>query len=661
MTKSWLSFPLSVLIALAVLVVDVLLPMPGSAEPVLYLWSIWIAARTGDLRWTLCVAGGVTLLAVIAPLLSQTPDEWLLATGPDGRLAIPGVRAVVIMSIWGTVLAVLPLIKARRSLQQSQALLQAETVSQAEQLVQIRQEKTAIELEAEQALRDSEALYHSLVEHLPLSVLRKDAQYRYTFVNRRFLDYSGLSLERLLGRTDFEIFSPSVAGRYRAGDEEVLTTGRTLESVESYVDPRGEQRWIRVIKSPIYDSQRTVAGVQILASDVTARQQAEAALANSRTELEARHGELQQSQQRLTQQTELLQSILASLADGVVVGDPSGRLLVWNPAAESLLGSQPGQTPIGEWPGLFGLYLADAQTPHPAGDLPLARAIAGETVHNQVLVVRNARHPEGRTISVNGGPLRDAGGHPAGGVVVLRDITSMQRAEAEIRSQNADLETLLYVTSHDLREPLRAIENFSKLVCDRYGDRLEDQGRDFLARVRRGAQRLDRLLQEVLTLSRVQRTTTPEADVPADDLVADVLRQLDPQVRETGARVRVLGPLPRLHADRRWATRALYNLVGNALKYVRPGETPDIEIAGCQFSHATGLSVSDRGPGVPAEFRERIFQLFQRAVGREIEGTGAGLAIVKRVAERHGGRAWVEDREGGGSVFFLTFKDPLPR
>ncbi len=661
MTKTSLSFPLSVVLALLVFAIDVLVPIPGSAEPVLYLWSIWIAARTGDLRWTLCMAVVVTLLATVAPLLSPTSEAWLLSLETDGRLAIPGVRAVVVMSIWGTVLVVLPLIKARRSLQQSQALLQAETVSQAEQLVQIRREKSAIELEAEQALRDSEALYHSLVEHLPLSVLRKDARLRYTFVNRRYLDYSGMSLERLLGRTDFELFPEDLAQRYRAGDEEVLSTGRTLESVDSYVDPRGEQRWIRVIKSPVYDAQRAVVGVQILASDVTARQQAEEALANSRTELEARHGELQQSQLRLQQQTELLQSILKSLADGVVVGDLAGRLMVWNPAAESLLGTAPGEAPIREWPGLFGLFLPDAQTPHPAADLPLARAIRGETVRNQPLVVRNAKHPEGRTISVNGGPLRDADGHPAGGVVVLRDITSMQQAEAEIRSQNADLETLLYVTSHDLREPLRAIENFSKLVCDKYGDRLEEQGRDFLARVRRGAQRLDRLLQEVLTLSRVQRTTQPEADVPAEELVADVLRQLEPQLRETNARVQVAHPLPLLQADRRWATRALYNLVGNALKYTCPGEPPEIEIAGCQFGQATGLSVADRGPGVPPEFRERIFQLFQRAVGREIEGTGAGLAIVKRVAERHGGRAWVEARDGGGSIFFLTFKDPLPK
>ena len=100
MTKTSLSFPLSVVLALLVFAIDVLVPIPGSAEPVLYLWSIWIAARTGDLRWTLCMAVVVTLLATVAPLLSPTSEAWLLSLETDGRLAIPGVRAVVVMSIW---------------------------------------------------------------------------------------------------------------------------------------------------------------------------------------------------------------------------------------------------------------------------------------------------------------------------------------------------------------------------------------------------------------------------------------------------------------------------------------------------------------------------------------------------------------------------------
>ena len=261
--------------------------------------------------------------------------------------------------------------------------------------------------------------------------------------------------------------------------------------------------------------------------------------------------------------------------------------------------------------------------------------------------------------------------------ILFKDITERKRAEealrrahdqlemrvqertAEILAKTRDLETLLYVTSHDLREPLRGIENFSRMVHDRYGDRLDDKGRDFLQRVIRGTQRMDQLMTDILTLSRVQRMEGAVEDIQGESIVTEALRRLDHKIKETGATVRVVKPLPRWQGNRTWATQGIYNLIANALKFRRNGEAPDVEIAPyhstVEDGSVVGLVVRDRGPGVAPEHAERIFQLFQRAVGREIEGTGAGLAIVRQVAERHGGRAWVQSREGGGAEFMLTF------
>jgi len=262
--------------------------------------------------------------------------------------------------------------------------------------------------------------------------------------------------------------------------------------------------------------------------------------------------------------------------------------------------------------------------------------------------------------------------------ILFKDITERKRAEealrrahdqlemrvqertAEILAKTRDLETLLYVTSHDLREPLRGIENFSRMVHDRYGDRLDDKGRDFLQRVIRGTQRMDQLMTDILTLSRVQRMEGAIEDIQGESIVTEALRRLDHKIKETGATVRVVEPLPRWQGNRTWATQGIYNLIANALKFRRNGEAPDVEIAPyhsttVEDGSVVGIVVRDRGPGVAPEHAERIFQLFQRAVGREVEGTGAGLAIVRQVAERHGGRAWVQSREGGGSEFMLTF------
>jgi signal transduction histidine kinase len=240
-----------------------------------------------------------------------------------------------------------------------------------------------------------------------------------------------------------------------------------------------------------------------------------------------------------------------------------------------------------------------------------------------------------------------------------REIAARGRAKAEIAAKNRDLETLLYVTSHDLREPLRAIENFSHLVHDRYGDRLDAKGQDFLRRVIQGAQRLNRLLDDILTLSRSQRMEAPAEEIDGESIVFEALKRLEGKIAATNAQIRVAKDFNGLRVDKTWATQAVYNLIANALKFTCGGAPPEVEIEpfwrNGSDSKIIGVAVGDRGPGVAPEHAERIFQLFQRAVGREVEGTGAGLAIVRQIAERHGGSAWVEPREGGGSQFIITF------
>jgi signal transduction histidine kinase len=239
------------------------------------------------------------------------------------------------------------------------------------------------------------------------------------------------------------------------------------------------------------------------------------------------------------------------------------------------------------------------------------------------------------------------------------EIAERGRARTEIAAKNRDLETLLYVTSHDLREPLRAIENFSRIVNDRYSERLDDKGQDFLRRIISGAQRLNRLLDDILTLSRSQRIGVPSEEVDGESIVSEALKRLEGKINPTRARIHVAKDFQGLRVDKTWATQAIYNLIANALKFTREGEAPDVEIAPYRPEgpgrNAIGIVVRDRGPGIAPEHTERIFQLFQRAVGREVEGTGAGLAIVRQIAERHGGSAWVEPRQGGGSEFIITF------
>jgi PAS domain S-box-containing protein len=392
---------------------------------------------------------------------------------------------------------------------------------------------------------------------------------------------------------------------------------------------------VEIIKAPMFNASGTVTGVQVAFWDVTARRRAEEELAES----ESRN-----------------RAILHAALDCIVTIDQNGKIVEFNPAAEKTFGYRREE--------ILGKDMAETLLPHPNRDRhrdTLDRySDAGEMgsmLGNRFEQTMVRRSGERFVAEMSMQPV------PLEGTTVftlfLRDVTDRKRAEEEIKRKNRDLETLLYVTSHDLREPLRAIQNFSRLVCERNAAQLDAKGQDFLKRVVRGAERLDRLLEDVLTLSRAQRSIEPVEDVALDAVVADVLQQLESRIEGSNARVQVVDKLPHLAADRRWITQAVYNLVANALKFTREGEPPDVEICAYQ-PHADepageGLVVCDRGPGVPPGYNERIFQLFQRAVGRDVEGTGAGLAIVRQIAERHGGSSWVRSREGGGSEFVVTF------
>ncbi len=229
-------------------------------------------------------------------------------------------------------------------------------------------------------------------------------------------------------------------------------------------------------------------------------------------------------------------------------------------------------------------------------------------------------------------------------------------AEALLEAQEEEIQALLHVVTHDLREPLRAIVGFSQIIESQYQDRLDPAGRDYLARVSRAAVRMDHLIRDLGTLSRARRLVPPARLVRLSDLVGAALVRLGDQVRARGATVRVLDGLGEAAVDPPWGVEAICQLLLNGLTFSGPDRPPELEIGPWSEPDAVGLAVGDRGPGVPTGQAERIFRLFQRAVGREVAGTGAGLAIVRQVAQRHGGRAWVRPRAEGGAEFVLTFR-----
>ncbi len=259
-------------------------------------------------------------------------------------------------------------------------------------------------------------------------------------------------------------------------------------------------------------------------------------------------------------------------------------------------------------------------------------------------------------------PIQEEG--PLLTLASIIDITQRKQAEESIRRTNRDLERLLYVISHDLKAPLRSIESFATLLLEDHGADLDDTGLDYLHRVIRASDHMRQLLADLLKLSRARATGDRRKAVPGRALVREVLEVLDGEIQRTGARIDVGESFPTLLVEPTWAMHALENLVANALRFHLEGVPPEIEISGFRRDDEDGVLagfvVSDRGPGIPEGQAERIFQLFQRGVGHEVPGTGAGLAIAREVAERSGGSCRARNRDGGGAEFTLTFGNQPP-
>ena len=244
---------------------------------------------------------------------------------------------------------------------------------------------------------------------------------------------------------------------------------------------------------------------------------------------------------------------------------------------------------------------------------------------------------------------------------IVEDITeqravdqAMRQASAELARSNADLEQFAYVASHDLREPLRMVSAYVGLLERRFGDVLGQDGREFVAFARDGAQRMDRLICDLLDYSRVKRMGDDIVATSAEAAVAAVLQNLQVVIARDGAEVAV-DPLPMVRAAPVQLQRLFQNLIGNALKYRDPECPPRIRISAEVTDGVVRFSVADNGIGIDPQYHERVFGIFQRLHTRqEYDGTGIGLAVCRSILERHGGRIWVDSTPGEGSTFRFT-------
>ena len=386
----------------------------------------------------------------------------------------------------------------------------------------------------------------------------------------------------------------------------------------------------------------------LILRDIAARRRAEAALAHERN---------------------LLRSIIDTLPDHVFVKDTSGRYLLDNESHRQLLAHKGDAQPEGRT--VFDYFPPEAAARYDDDDRFVLQT--GESILNREDAVAGADGGE-LWLETTKVPLRDARGRIIGLVGLAADITERKSAEeklrrfaAQLEQSNAELQNFASVASHDLQEPLRKIQAFGGRLRVKCGEVLGAQGLDYLDRMEGAAQRMQVLIQDLLKLSRVTSRALPFETCVLGEIVLAVVSDLEVAIEQKNARVEI-GVLPVLQGDPVQMRQLFQNLISNALKFQRPGETPLVRVTAQVFTpperlipgappgeEVCAIAVRDNGIGFDARFAEQIFIVFQRLHTRsEYEGTGIGLAVCRKITDRHGGTIVAKSVEGEGSTFTVT-------
>lgn len=362
--------------------------------------------------------------------------------------------------------------------------------------------------------------------------------------------------------------------------------------------------------------------------------------------------DLKQQRAQLVEK-DYVDNVISSMSDALMVVDPQATVLTANHAACALLGYREDE--------LIGRPLA---TVFPPGEAPFqGHPVDGPPerwLSAHMEKVYQAK--DGRLIPVlfSSSVMRDRRGKTEGIVCVAQDITELKRTQEQLREatkelarSNQELEQFAYVASHDLQEPLRMVASYTKLLERRYKDRLGPDANDFITFAVDGATRMQRLIQDLLEYSRVGTKGQPFEPTDCAAILDQAMKNLHVAVEEHRATI-THDPLPCVTGDAPQLVRLFQNLIGNAIKF-RDQEAPRVHIAVQRQGTEWRFGIRDNGIGIDPKYTDRIFSIFQRLhTAVEYPGTGIGLAVCKKIVERHGGRIWVESEPGKGSTFYFT-------
>jgi PAS domain S-box-containing protein len=448
-------------------------------------------------------------------------------------------------------------------------------------------------------------------------------------------DFMGKPQEFFTNVSIYDIVPKGLAHSYHEEDLSIIRTGKALNNIiEEVTTPLGERKWIRSDKKPYYDKNGNIKGVVIFSLDVTDRILAE---------------------RKLRQNEELFRRIFDEAPYGVFIMDLSNKILHANASFCEQLGYGNGE--------INKMALEDISVQTEIEKVKNLYTILSPEITSITEEVQLAKK-DGSILSTNlfATHIKNEDDIPMYYLGMVENISERREAEAKmmeysnsLEESNKDLEQFAYIISHDLREPLRMMTSYTQLLKRRYAKSFDEAGNEFMDYIVDGAKRMDNLIKDLLSYSRVGRDKRGRTLIEIGEIINVVENNLRMSIQENKAQVIVKGVMPRVYGNKAQITTLIQNLINNAIKYRRQEVAPIVEIGVKRKDDIWEFYVKDNGIGIPVDHLETIFLIFQRLHSRdEYSGTGIGLAITKRIIQSHDGEIWVRSVEGEGSTFYFT-------